>query len=198
TVFAGDFHIDGDGGDGLYPVFGGEAGVEARAASQNEDGVDIFEDAPRLVAKEFGRDSVDILQGVGDGARLFKDLLLHVVAVRAELGRATVCKYGVHDAFDGAAAGIGDPDAAYLQVGNVAVFEIDDLVGCASQGEGVGREVVGRVAQADDQRRALAGGGNAVGLVAAEGRDGVGALQPAYNLLQGFEQVVGVQVIQQV
>ena len=50
----------------------------------------------RAVAEQLGRDAGHAFERVGDGARLLEDLLLHVVAVRAQLGRAAVRVHGAH------------------------------------------------------------------------------------------------------
>ncbi len=89
------------------------------------------------------------LERVGDGARLLEDLLLHVVAVGAELGRAAVRLHGAHLAVDRAQAAVtagrvaaDDPVLAQLQVDDVAFFEVDDLVGHAGQRHRVASEEV--------------------------------------------------------
>ena len=89
---------------------------------------------------------VHAFERVGDRARLLEDLLLHVVAVRAEFGRAGVRVHRAHLALDGAPAACraacDDPVLAELQVDDVAFFEVDDLVGHAGQRHRVGGEEV--------------------------------------------------------
>ena len=89
AVFAGDFHIGGNFGDALEPVFAGEGGIIRGAAGKDFDAVDAgkhftrgFAEIFRLkaaVEKHFG--------GVGDGAGLLVDFFLHKVAVGPELQR---------------------------------------------------------------------------------------------------------------
>ena len=120
------------------------------------------------------------------------------MAVRTQLGGAGVHVHGVHGAIGGAAFGVHDPDAGQLQVDDVAVFQVDDLVGGAGQGQRIGRQEVLVLAHAHHQRRALAGADHAVRFIAAEHGDGIGAMQAAHGLLHGLEQVAGVQVVDQV
>src|SRR5690606_20227547 len=198
AVFTGDLDRHGNLGDGFDPVLGGQASVVAGAAGQDEQRIDVFEDLVGAVAEQLGRDGFDILQRVAHGARLLEDFFLHVVAVRAQLGRAGVHLHCVHLALDRLALGVGNPHPRQLQVDDVAVFQVDDLVGGAGQRQGVGRQEVLVLAHAHDQGRALAGADHAVRLVAAEHGDGVGAMQAAHRLLHGVEQVAVVQVVDQV
>mmetsp|Transcript_59261 Transcript_59261/g.139848 ORF Transcript_59261/g.139848 Transcript_59261/m.139848 type:complete len:517 (-) Transcript_59261:3941-5491(-) len=205
AVLAGDLHAGGDLGDALQPVLGGRARVVAGAAGQDQHLVHLLEDAVGAVAEEFRRDAGDGFERVGDGRGLLEDFLLHVVAVGAELGRAAVGVHGLDVALHRAVAAGGgvqaaQPVAAQLQVHHVAFFEVDDLVGHAGQGHGVGsNEVLAlALAHAQHQRRALAGGHHAVRLVAAEHGHRVGALQARQGLLHGIQQVAAVEVVDQV
>jgi hypothetical protein len=58
----------------------------------------------RPVAEQLRHDADHAFQRVGDRARLLEDFLLHVVAVRAELGGAAVRVHGLHGALHGLAA----------------------------------------------------------------------------------------------
>ncbi|MPN27766.1 hypothetical protein SDC9_175200 [bioreactor metagenome] len=157
AVFAGDFDVAGDLGDGFDPVLGCAAAVVAGAAGQDQHRVDFLEHAPcgRAGAavgikpiKQLGHDGLHAFQSVGDGAWLLEDFLLHVVAVGAQLGRAAVGMHGAHGALPGGqriAVLAHDPVAAQLQVHQVALFQIDDLVSDARQGHGVaGQKVLAR------------------------------------------------------
>ena len=62
-----------------------------------------------------------------------------------------------------------------LEHGHLVVVEIDDLRGVLDDRGGVGGDDVFVLAHADDQRRALAGDDERVGLVLADDRDAVGA-----------------------
>ena len=63
-----------------------------------------------------------------------------------------------------------------LQHGHLVVVEVDHLRGVLDDGAGVGGDDVLVLADADDQRAALAGDDQRVGLVLADHRDAVGAL----------------------
>src|SRR3546814_19921007 len=60
AVFTGNFYIDGNLGNGLYPVTRRQAGVAAGAASQDQDVVDFLENLVGAVAEQFRRDSFEI------------------------------------------------------------------------------------------------------------------------------------------
>ena len=64
-----------------------QPGVVAGAAGEDQHSFDAGEDFCGARAEELGPDAADAFQRVGDGARLLEDLLLHVVAVRAQLDR---------------------------------------------------------------------------------------------------------------
>ncbi len=82
------------------------AAVVAGAAGQDQDVVDLLEHAPRGCAgspctcavEQLGHDAFHAFERVGNGARLLEDFLLHVVAIRAQLGRAAVRRHGAHGA----------------------------------------------------------------------------------------------------
>ena len=153
-------------------------------------------------AEQIGHHGLHAFQRVAHGARLLEDFLLHVVAVGAELGRAAVRVHGAHRALHALEAVVGraraDPPAAQLQIDQVVLFQVDDLVGHAGQGHGVGGEEGLVLAHAQHQRGAGARTDDAVRLVAAEHGQRIGAVQAGQGLLHGFEQVAVVQRIDQV
>ena len=209
AVLAGDLDLRRDLGNGFQPVLGRRARVVAGAAGQNQHAVDLAEHGFGIGTKQRGRDRLDTFERVGDGARLLEDFLLHVVAIRAELDGAAVRGDGAHRSVGGVhahvLAGTGrdvlDPVAARLQVHHVAFFQIDDLVGHAGQGHGVGRQealaAVG-AAHAHHQGRAVARTDDALRLVAVEGGDGVGAGQALRGGLDSGKQVAVIEVVDQV
>ncbi len=198
AVFAGDLHLDGHAGDGLDPVLGGEPGVEAGAAGQNAHAADGGEHALGLRAEQCGGDGLDAVERVGDGARLLENFFLHEVAVRAKLHGGGVGGDGAYFAFDGLVGAVDDPHLAQLQVGHIAVFEEDELVGGAGQRQRVGGEEVFVLTQANDQRRTVARADDAVRLLAAEYRNRIRAVQLLGSGLHRLEQIAGVEVIDQV
>jgi hypothetical protein len=200
AVFAGDFHVAGHAGQGLEPVARDAAAVVAGAAGEDEHAICLAEHAVGAVAEELGRDALDAFEGVGDGARLLEDFLLHVVPVRSELGCAAVRLHGAHRTLGDAAVGAVDAPAAQLQVGDVALLQVDDAVGHASQGHGVAGEegFTALGADAQHQRRAGARAHHAVRLVAVQHGDGVGAAQLLHGGLHGAEQVAVVEAVDEV
>ena len=201
-------HLDRgrDLGHRLEPVLGDRAAVVARAAGEDEDRVDLLEDAVGAVAEQLGRDAGHRVERVGDRLRLLEDLLLHVVPVGAELGRAGVGDDGSHRPLDAAevalGVGVADPVLAELQVDDVAFLEVDDLVGDAGERHRVGgEEVLARArhrADAEDERRAVARADHAVRLVAADHGDRIGAAQARQRALHRLEQVAVVEVVDEV
>ena len=132
--FAGDLDPAGYAGQGFEPVAGDQTGVVAGAASQDLDLLDAVEQLTGTGAEHLVGDAIAAdasLQGVGDRARLFVDLLEHVVAIFAALDRVA----GQLALFDGAlvgdvvAVGIVDDQRVVVQVGDVAVFEEDETLG---------------------------------------------------------------------
>jgi hypothetical protein len=80
--------------------------------------------------------------------------------------------------FTGRSTGVpseGDAVAVEGELGHVAVFEVDHLAGDLQQRGGVGGGVVAVFADAQQQRRALAGDDGAAGVGLGEHADGVGA-----------------------
>ena len=200
AVFTRDLDLGRDLGDALQPVFGGAAAVIAGAAGQYQHGIHFLEHAMRPVAEELGHDALHALQRVRYGARLLEDFLLHVVAVGSQFGRATVRLHGL-DRARGRLVGLVDhPIPAQLHVHQVALFQVDDLVGYARKRHGVaGQEVLAAfLSHAQDQRRAGTGTDHPVRLVLAENGDRIRAVQLRDACLHRLEQVALVQAVDQV
>jgi hypothetical protein len=120
------------------------------------------------------------------------------VAVRAEFGRAGVRVHRLDFTLDRAVVGVDDPVARQLQVDDVAFFQVDDLVGGAGQRHRIRGDEILALAEADDQRRALARGHDAVRFFAREHGDRISTLQALDGQAHGLEQVAVVHVIDQV
>ena len=103
---------------------------------------------------------------------------------------------------DRLAAAIDDGVAAEADVGDVAVFEIDDLVGRPGQRHRIGgEEGLARALlrpDAEHQRVALARADHALRLGLAEHGDRIGALQFRRRALHGREQVARIMAVDQV
>jgi hypothetical protein len=126
----------------------------------------VAEDADGVGAEDLRADAAaagDDLEGVGQGLGLLEDFLLHVVAVLAQLDRVGRQAGDVHRALDRGAVLQGDAVAVEGELGHVAVFEVDHLAGDLQQRGGVGGGVVAVFADAQQQRRALAGDDGAAG-----------------------------------
>ena len=73
--------------------------------------------------------------------------------------------------------------AVAVELGNVAIFQIDHVARDLQQGRGVGGGVVAGIRNTEQQRRAFAGDDDLAGLGVVDDSDGVGADQlPAGNL----------------
>ncbi len=111
SVFAGDFDIGRDFGDGFQPIFGGQRGVIGRAAGKDFDAADAFKHAFGVFAEVFGDEAAveENLRRVCNRARLLMDFLLHKVAVRSQFQRGER-EFGYLDfAFGRQAVFIGQP-----------------------------------------------------------------------------------------
>ena len=88
---------------------------------------------------------------------MLEDFFLHVVAVRAQLGRATVRQHGFDRALGGGHRFVGfvdQPVFAQLHIDHVAFIQVDDLIGNPGQGHRVrGQKVLGAIfADTQNQR----------------------------------------------
>ena len=212
AVFAGHFHLGGDAGDFLEPVFGRAAAVVTGAAGQDEHAVDLFENAPCRCAglavqagtvKQFGHDAFDACERVGNGAWLLEDFFLHVVAIGAQLCRTAVGLHGAHGTLrrgEAFAPLANNPVTASLQVYQVAFFEVNNLVSDARQGHGVaGQKVLGAIlSHAQYQWRTRPRTHHALGFVLVHHGDGVGATQFGHSGTHRVEKIAVVVTVHQV
>ena len=198
AVLAGNFHVDGDLGQRLDPVAGGQPGVVAGAASQDQHIVDVLKNLVGLVAKQFRRNTFNVLQGIAHSARLLEDFLLHKVTVWAQFSRCSMQMHGVYRTINGAAVLVHDPHFIDLQIDHITVFQIDDLIGRAGQCQGIRCQEVFVLAHAHHQGRTMASTDHTVRLVLTEHGNGVSARQATDDLLHGLEQITVVQVVDQV
>ena len=131
------------------------------------------------------------------------------MAIRAEFGSTGMGVHGAHRALHGFEADsrvfvireVADPHLAQLQVDHVAFFQVDDLVGDAGQGHGVGSQKVfaaGRVAHTQHQRRTFTCTDHAMGFVAAEHGNGISTFELAHGALHSVEQIAVVQMVDEV
>ncbi len=147
-VFAGNLHLRGHLGNTLQPVLGRATAVVAGATGQNQHRVNLGKHPGcvgtrrmvHLLVEQLGNDALHALQRVGNGTRLLEYLLLHVMAIRPELGGSTVR----HDGLDRALRRsnrlvclVHQPILAQLHIHLIAFFQVDDLVGHTGQCHGV-------------------------------------------------------------
>ena len=198
AILAGDLNGHRNLGDRLDPVLGRQRGVVTGAARQDQHAIALLEDLVCRIAKQVRRNRLNLIQRIGHRTRLLEDLLLHVVTVRAKFSRTSMHKHGLNRAINGLALAIHDPDVAQLQVGDVAVFQINNLIRGPGKRQRIGCEEVLALAAPNHQRRSFARCDDAVGFVAAEDGDGIGALQAAHGVLHSFEQIAVIQVMHQV
>ena len=76
-----------------------------------------------------------------------------------------------------------------VELGNIAIFQVDHVAGNLQQGRGVGGGVVAAVRDAEQQRRAFAGDNDPAGLAVVDDCDGVGADQLPAGDLHRLEEV---------
>ena len=89
-----------------------------------------------------------------------------------------------------------DLDAVARQHGDLAVFHVGHVARVLDDGRHVGGEEVATLAVAEQQRRVLARGDDAVGAVGAEHTEGVRALDAAQHAAHGLQKVVTLVVIE--
>ena len=85
AVLARDLDRARHAGQRLDPLLRHEARVVARAAGEDQHGIDLRQDRASARSEQRRIDAVDPFERVGDRARLLEDLLLHEMPVRAEL-----------------------------------------------------------------------------------------------------------------
>jgi len=90
------------------------------------------------------------------------------------------------------------PTAARLQIHQVALLQIDDLVGHAGQGHGVAGQKILALPHPQHQGRTRARAHHAVRLVLVDHRNGKRPMQPGRSGAHGLEQVAVVQAVHQV
>src|ERR1700730_12587642 len=100
----------------------------ASATREKQDGIHGVQHSPGVVAEQFGHDRCDVLQRVGNRARLLENFLLHVIAVKPQVSRPAMRRDGMHPALDTAASGVDYPMPVKLDIGYVAVLQVGDLI----------------------------------------------------------------------
>jgi hypothetical protein len=203
AVLAGHLDLGRDACHGFQPVLGRAAAVVAGATGQDQHLVDVLENPVGTITEQLGGDAFDTFERVGDGTGLLEDFLLHVMPVRAQFGCPAVRMHRADRPVGGVVAsafGIGDPVAAQLQVHQVALLQVNDLVGHTGQGHGVTGQELFRTALAhpQDQGRTSPGAHHPMGLVLVKHGQRIGAMQALHRRLQGPEEIALVMGVDQV
>ena len=202
-------------GDGAVEVFAGvfDAGRDAVFFEV------VFHDQPGVIAGTAG-DDVDLpraregieqrraqarevqfavaeaaFEGVGDGGRLFEDFFLHVVFVAAFAGEVGALFAFAFGAGDGGAARVVNLVAVFRDARAVVFLHGDEAAGDGQKGVDVGGGKVFADTEADDHRRAVAGGDDFVGAVGGEHGDGISAAQTGGGGEDSGVQVVAVMAV---
>ncbi len=191
AVFARDLDAAGDAGQRLEPIARDHPRVIARAAGEDQHRIDIPKNALGFRTEKLrgnGLRARHHLQGVRHRHRLLEDFLLHVVAVVSQLDRVGGELRNMHRAAYRLAARVADAHAVEGELGAVAVLEVDDALRDLDERRGVGGREVLAVAEAEEQRRAVASHHQprAIGLV--DDRDRVGADEPGDARAHGVEK----------
>ena len=117
------------------------------------------------------------VQGRGDGGRLFVNFLGHEVAETAAIGAVGRDRGNAGRALGRPALTVDDIDAVAPDFGNVAVFEVDHLLGQRYQRGGIRGQEMLADADADHQRATLAHAPDAIRMLGVQYRQRKAALQ---------------------
>ena len=192
TELAGDVDPAWQPGDLLDEIAGHGAGMKARATGDDLHRFGAAQDVHRR-RPEGGLEQLAahraLRQRLRDGARLFMDLLQHVVRIVAPLDRVGRQFAVANRPVDRGAAGIDDIDALAMDGRHVALVEEHEAPGHRQQRRDVGGDEVLVLAQADDDGAAGARQHDGVRILLGNDRERVGAVQFAYGLLDRREQV---------
>ncbi len=149
---------------------------------------------------EIVEDDLAVLDARGDGAAqrlgLLHDLLEHEVLVAALFRGGDLPIDGEVLLFDLLLQRVVDLDAVARQHGDLAVFHVRDVARVLDDGRHVGGEEVAALAVAEQQRRVLARGDDAVGAVGAEHPERIRALDAAQHAAHSLQKVVALVVIE--
>ena len=173
-----DIDIYRHAGELLEPIFGNHAGVEAGAAGDDGDAVDVGEVKVAGWQRDLALERADIaLERLGNHDRLLENLLLHIVAIIALLDWSGRRPAVDNLALDGAIIAIMNLDAVAAYDDPVAFLQIDDAPRPGRQRNRVRAEVILAFAIADGERRSHARADDQIRIVAEQESDGEGAVQ---------------------
>ena len=198
----GDVHVDRDARPLLDGVAPDQAGVERRAARDDDDAVDVaqqrlVERADVVQVHAVGADGA-IGDGVGDRIGLVVDLLQHEGVVAGLLRGFLVPLDLLGGPFDRLAIGLGHGHAIGGQGDYLAVVDRQGEAGFVEEGGNRRGDEVLPLADANDQRGFLAGSDQNARRIGMHGDDRVVAAQVAVGLANRFGQVTFVVTVDQV
>ena len=182
----------------LQIVLADHADVVARAAGDDED---TGEFAHLLHGElQIAEDDPAVLHARGDGAAqrlgLLHDLLEHEVLIAALFRGGNLPVDGKVLLFDLLLECVVDLDALARQHGDLAVLHIGHVARVLDDSRHVGGEEIAALAVAEQQRRVLARGDDAVRTVGTEHAERVSALDAAQHAAHGLQKVVALVVVE--
>ena len=128
-------------------------------------------------------------RGVADGARLLINFLEHEVLEAALFRHDRVPGDVLHLAPNGLAVEIGELHAVGSDDGEIAIGQKENVASVIEDRGNVGGDKVFVVAEADHQRRSIAGGDDLVGLIDGDHRQSEDAGEFFHGAANGFFKV---------
>ena len=182
----------------LEIVLADHADMIRRAAGHNENAGKFAHFLDREL--EIVEDNPAVLDARGDRAAqrlgLLHDLLEHKVLIAALFRGGNLPVDGKVLLFDLLLECVVDLDALARQHGDLAVLHVGDVARVLDDSRHVGGEEIAALAVAEQQRRVLARGDDAVGAVGAEHAERVSALDAAQHAAHGLQKVVALVVVE--
>ena len=146
----------------LYPIAGDQTGMKTGAAGEYQYGIHIGEYFGCAGAKEIGREylrTTDHLQRRRQHFRLLENFLLHEMGVVAFVDLSRGQGADVYRAVDTdcqrRTVSTNCANSAERNFRYITLFKVDDIAGDRQQRRGVRRGVIARLAQAQQQGRAM-------------------------------------------
>ena len=176
----GDIDLDRQAREPLEPVPRHHAGIVGRAAGGDRDALERAEiERQRHRQRHALGHHVEIMrQRVADHLRLLVNFLGHEMAVVALVDEHHRGLRLEHVAANDVALGVVDFGAGAMDDGAIAVFQIAHRVGERRERDRVRAEIHRIVAEADGERRALAGADQQILFAGEQERQRKGAAQP--------------------
>ena len=192
--FGRERHLHGDARELFQVVFADHTDVIRRAARDDRELLKV----PQLLVRDLQtlKDDPAVLQARTDGAahglRLLHDLLEHKVRIAALLRGGDLPVDVVVLLDDGQLHCVEHGDAAARQNGDLAVLHVADVARVLDERGHVGGDEAAAVAVAQQQRRVLSCGVDAVGRVGAEDAERVRALDAVQYHVQSAQHRAGL------